>query len=118
MPVLVRTRQPAHLQTENDADMIEADFSEQTLKAEPAFHALAALTLVLIDQQHAFLGPPQRQGSLSKRVLPSRRFAMFLDLLHRRLADINDRLTLEVPSANLARNQRRFGTVRRRRRGR
>jgi hypothetical protein len=59
VPVLVRACQPAHLQAEDDTDMVQADLREQVLKAEAAFRRLAAAPLVFIDDFHPVLRPAQ-----------------------------------------------------------
>ena len=49
MPVLVGPRQAIHLQTEDDADVIETHFRQQPLESEPSLGGGTAHALVLID---------------------------------------------------------------------
>ena len=85
--------------------MVEADFREQVLEAEPSFDMPTAAALVFIDDFHAILGPTQAERALDQRVLPIGRLTMFDDLLRRRLPDVNDRFPLPMPIANLGRIQ-------------
>jgi len=57
MPVLVRTRQPTHLNAQDQADMIQPYLGQQTLEAEPVFHGRRTMPLILVDHQHALLAP-------------------------------------------------------------
>jgi hypothetical protein len=83
MPVLVRARQAAHLQAEDDADMVEADLGQQILKTEPSGDALPAAPLVFVDDFDTVLRPTQYGGALDQGVLPVRRFPMLEHLLGR-----------------------------------
>ena len=101
MPVLVGARQAAHLQAEDDADVVQADLGEQVLEAEPALGRLPAAPLVLVHDFHAALGPAQGGGPMHQAVLPVRRLAVLEHLLGRRLPDVDDRFALQVPGPDL-----------------
>ena len=101
MPVLVGAGQAAHLQAEDNADVVQADLGEQVLEAEPALGRLPAPPLVLVDDLDTVLGPAQRGGPVHQAVLPVRRLAVVEHLLGRRLPDVDDRLPLQVPGPDL-----------------
>lgn len=105
MPVLVGARQATHLQAEDDADVVEADLGEQVLEAGPALGRLPAAPLVLVHDFHTVARPAQRGGAIRQAVLPVRRLAVIEHLLGRRLADVNDGLTLQMPGPDLGRRQ-------------
>ena len=97
MPILVRARQPTHLQAKDDADMVQTDLRQQVLKAQAPHGRLTAPTLIFIDDFDAILGPAQERGTMHQRVLPISRLAVFHDLLRGRLPDIDDGLSFQVP---------------------
>ena len=100
MPILVGTCQAAHLQAEDNADMVQADLGEQVLKAQPPLDRLPAPSLVLVHNFHTVLGPAQRRCPMHQAVLPVCRLAVLKHLLGRRLSDVDDRFTLQVPGAD------------------
>lgn len=57
MPISVRTSQTRYLQTKNQPDMVECDFGDQSLKAEPPGGAAAGFAEIVIDDKNAFGGP-------------------------------------------------------------
>src|ERR1700682_4550484 len=101
MPVLVGAGQAAHLQSEDDADVVQADLGEQVLKAESALDRLAAPSLIFIDDFHTALRPAQGGGAMYEGVLAIRRLAVIEHLLGRGLPDVDDGLTLQVPGSDL-----------------
>ena len=101
VPVLVGARQAAHLQAEDDADVVQADLGEQVLEAEPALGRLPAPPLVFVHDLDAALGPAQGGRPVDQAVLPARRLAVVEHLLGRRLPDVDDRLPLQVPGPDL-----------------
>jgi hypothetical protein len=60
------------------------------MEAAPVCGALAAVPLVLIDEDHALPGPAQGHGVVREGILPFAGFAVFEDLLRCRLTDIDD----------------------------
>src|SRR5665213_2796995 len=101
MPVLGGARQPAHLQAEYDADVVQSDFSQEPLVSRTVVRPRAAPPLVLIDDDHAFGRPTQDLGVIRQSVLPGRRFAILQHLLRRRLSYINNGELVEVRIVNL-----------------
>jgi hypothetical protein len=53
MPVLGRARQPTHLQTENDADVVQRHFGQKPLIPRTVVGPRTALALVLVDDEDA-----------------------------------------------------------------
>lgn len=90
MPVLVGACQAAHLQAEDDADLVEGDGGEQALEAEPAHGGLAALPLILVDNLDLVARPAQGHGLLDEGVLPRGGLLVFEDLLQGGLAHVDD----------------------------
>ena len=50
MPVLARAGQPAHLQAEDEPDMVETDLGKQLLKAQSPLGRGPALALILVSK--------------------------------------------------------------------
>ncbi len=100
MPVLVGTCQAAHLQAEDNADVVQADLGEQVLEAKSPLDRLPAPPLVLVHNFHTVLGPAQRGRAMHQAVLPVCRLAVLKHLLGGRLSDVDDRLALQVPGSD------------------
>ena len=81
--------------------MIQGDFRQKTLEAGTVIGTRAALTLIVIDEQHAFARPAQGLRQVAQGVLPSPRFAVLLDLVRRGLPHVNNRDFVEMLRANL-----------------
>jgi hypothetical protein len=78
--------------------MLQSDFGNQTLEPLAPFCCGARLTSIFIDDQDAGFRPSPGHRPLDQTVVPPGRLLMLQDLLHRRLPDIHDGETLEVPS--------------------
>ena len=59
MPVGVGASQSAHLQTEDQADVIQSHLGEQALKAGSAFDRSTALAEILVDDNDAIASPAE-----------------------------------------------------------
>jgi hypothetical protein len=81
VPILARAGQPAHLQAEDQPDMVEADLGEQALEAEPSFGRGAALALVLVDDEDALGKPAELDRAVDEGVLAVGGFAIGGDLV-------------------------------------
>ena len=103
MPVLVRPGQPARLDAQDDADVVQRDLGEEALEAEPPLGGLGAESLILVDDDDAILRPSQGRGPAAEVVLQRGRLAMLEDLLRAGLAHVDDRRPIEVPRPDLAR---------------
>jgi hypothetical protein len=88
IPIRVVARQATRLVRENDPDTPERDGGHQFLKAG-ALTILARLAQIRINAPDPFGGPAQGQGALHERVLMLPSLVMLVDLLQRRLADID-----------------------------
>ena len=69
MPVLVGARQPAHLQAEDQPDVVEGDLGQQALEAGPPLDRLATLAEVVVDGEDPVARPAQRHGPVGQGVL-------------------------------------------------
>jgi hypothetical protein len=83
--------------------VIEGDFGQQALEAEPAFDGLPALAQVLVDDLDSLTRPAQIDGPSDQGVLPRRGLLVYNDLLGGRLADVDDGGSVEVPGLDLGR---------------
>ncbi len=61
MPVLAGAGQAAHLQAEDEADVIQSDLGQKSLEAEAALGGLAAEAEVVVDDGNV-LGWPAQSG--------------------------------------------------------
>src|SRR5262249_6910837 len=77
VPVLARPCKTAHLDSQNEAHVIEAYLGEEPLETEPAFDRLATPTLVLIDDEHPVCRPAQGHRATPQVVLERGRLTMF-----------------------------------------
>ena len=67
--------------------MIHGDFGQQALKSGPALGRLAAVPLVVVDDQDPVPGPSQGYGVVDQGVLPFSRFPVLEDLLRGRIGE-------------------------------
>jgi len=105
VPVLARAGQAAHLQAEDQPHPIQGDLGQQALEAGSAFDGLATLAEVGVDGGDAVAGPPQGHRAIRQGVLAGGRFLVVEHLLRRRLADVHDRLAVEVPRLHFGRGR-------------
>ena len=103
VPVLARAGQPAHLQAEDQPDVVEGDLGQQPLEPGPALDRLAALAQVVVDDGDAVAGPAEGDGAVGQGVLAGGRLLVVDDLLGRGLADVDDGRAVEVPGPELGR---------------
>src|SRR6516162_10575555 len=97
MPVSIAAGQPAHLDPQNQTDVLHANFSDKAVKSASVFSRLTADPLVVVDDQDPGPWPSQRNGVVDQCVLTLARFTMIENLLRSRLADIDDRQKTELP---------------------
>src|SRR5262249_40803903 len=95
-------RPAAHLDTENDADVIQTDRGQEALEAAAAFGRRAAVSLVLIDDLDLVGAPSQFGGTTDKCVLQVLGLPSVDHLVRRGLADVDDGRALLVPGPPLA----------------
>ena len=101
MPVLARAGQPAHLQAEDQPDVVEADLGEQSLKAQSSFGRGPALALIVVDDENAVRRPTELDGPIDEPVLAVGGFLVLGDLLGGGLADVDDGQPVEMPGLDL-----------------
>ena len=103
MPVLARAGEPAHLEAEDQPDVIEADLGEQPLEAEPSLGRGPTFPLIVVDDEDAVRRPAEFHGPLDEGVLAVGGLAVLGDLLGGGLADVDDGQAVQVPGLDLGR---------------
>ena len=81
--------------------MAHGNFREQAVEAAPVLGALAAMALVLVDDDDALARPAEGDGMIDEGILPLARFAVFEYLLWGRLAHVDDGQEFSVPVLDL-----------------
>src|SRR5207247_4530340 len=98
------------LQTENDADVVEPDFRQQSLKSQAPFGGGAAPTLIFVDDFNSRGGPAEIVGAMHERVLAVRGLPMLDYLVRRGLSNVHDRELLQMMGLDFRGAQRRLIT--------
>jgi hypothetical protein len=101
MPVPVRSGQARHLHPENQPNITEADFRHQALKTKPSLDAGTGTAKVVIDHDYGLPRPAETEGAIDQSVLQPCRFLVTLDLLNRRLADVDHRQAFTMAPKDL-----------------
>ena len=83
--------------------MTQGDFGQQSLETIALFDTATALALIVIDHEHAVLGPTQNYCVVRQSILPRSRFLMVEHLLWVGLTHVNDRQAIQVVILNLGR---------------
>ena len=105
VPILVVAGEAAHLDAEDQADMVHGHLGQQPLESAPPVGRPAAQPLILVDDQDAIPGPAQGGRVVGEGILPLPRFAMVEHLLGVGLADVDDGEAVEVEVEDLGRSQ-------------
>ena len=105
MPIPAGARQPRHLDPEHEADLAEADFGDQPLKAQASLDAGAGAPEIVVDDDDLLPQPAVLRRPIRERVLQPGRLLMALNLLNRGLADVDDRQTVLMAPENLVADQ-------------
>ena len=116
VPILVVAGDPAHLDPEDQADMLHGNLGQEALESASLVGRPATLSLVVVDDQDAIPGPSQGDRMVGEGVLPLPRFAMVEHLLGVGLAHVNDGDAIEVKVEDLRRSQDARAAGKRRRR--
>ena len=66
MPVAIGAGQSAHLQAEDQPDVVEGDLGQQPLETGPALDRLAALAQVVVDGGDAIGRPAEGDGAVGR----------------------------------------------------
>lgn len=104
LPVLRRPGEARNLDGEDRPRHAVRDRFCESGKSAAALRRRPAAPEVLVDDFDNIVGPAQRAGALSQCVLPGRGLGVFEHLRHRRLPDVDEGSTLEVPCTDLARH--------------
>src|SRR5262249_6429921 len=70
VPILIVASDPAHLDPEDQADMLYGNFGQEALESAPLVGRPPALPLIVVDDQDAIPWPPQGDGMVGEGVLP------------------------------------------------
>ncbi len=105
MPIAVGAGQAAHLQAEDQADVVEGDLGQESLEAGPPLDRLAAPAQVLVDGRDPVACPAEGDGAVGQGILPGGGLLMVADLLRRGLADVDEGRAIEVPGPELGRTE-------------
>ena len=103
MPIGVVPREPRHLEPHHDPGASESDVRHQLPKSVAPSRGCTRLSLVGVDHDDPLLGPAKRRRAPPKRVLPFRALDVLEHLLHRRLTNVQVRVTLKVMRLDFAR---------------
>ena len=76
--------------------MVQADFRHHALKAQAGHHALAALALILVNDDDAVSRPPQGDCAVPQGLWPGRGLHVLDDVLGMGLAHRHDRQALQM----------------------
>ena len=101
VPILVVAGDPAHLDPEDQADMLHSNFGQEALKSAPLVGRPATLALIVVDDHDAIPGPPQGDRVLGEGVLPLPRLTIVENLLGVGLSHVNDSKSVEVEVEDL-----------------
>ena len=105
VPIPVVAGDAAHLDPEDQADMLHGNLGQEALKSAPLVGRPAALPLIVVDDHDAIPGPSQGDRVVGEGVLPFPRFPMVEDLLGIGLAHVNDSEAVEVEIQDLRGSQ-------------
>src|SRR5205823_14010692 len=103
VPVAVVARQPRGLEHQHEADLAHAHLGRQALEAGAMRRGPPRAALVLVDDLDGSSGPAEREGALAQLILPLGALLVMLDLVRRRLADVDAGQALAVRALNLGR---------------
>ena len=103
VPVLARPSESAHLQAEDQPDVIETNLSKKPLKAESPFGRGPTLPLIVVDDEDPIGRPAELGGPVGEGVLTVSRFPVLGHLMGGGLADVDDGQAVEVPGLDLGR---------------
>src|SRR5208283_5603826 len=95
-PVRVVASQATSVLANKNANMIKSEFREDVLDASATLDRLTSASLVRVDDLDAVAGPAERDGHVGQRILARGRLLVLSHLLGTRLADIDDRFSIEM----------------------
>ena len=101
MPVPAGARQPRHLRPQHQPNMAQTHLRHQALEAETALDRRPGSPEVVIDGENGLAWPAELEGPIRQRILQARRLPVAQGLLHRRLANIDDRQPVAMAPCDL-----------------
>ena len=105
MPIFVVAGDAAHLDAEDQADMLHGNLGQDALESAPLIGGAAAEPLIVVDDQDAIPGPSPGGREVGEGILPFPRFAMVEDLLGIGLTHVDDGEAIEMPIVDLEGSQ-------------
>jgi hypothetical protein len=69
MPVATGSGEPAHLQAQDQPDVVHADLGQQAPEAQPGVGGAAALPEVLVDDEDVLRRPAEGPGVVGQGIL-------------------------------------------------
>src|SRR5277367_768720 len=94
MPVPARSRQPRHLDPQNQPHMAESHFRRQPVETEPPLDGAAGAAEIVVDGHDRLARPAEMERPIDERILKLGRFVIALNLLRRRLTNVDYRQLL------------------------
>jgi hypothetical protein len=85
--------------------MAKADLGDKALEPRPPLCRSAGATEIIVNDRDPGPGPAKTAGMIDKPVLDAGRLPVLLQLLQRRLPDVDDRLPVKVAREDLARER-------------
>lgn len=82
MPVAIVARQARRIETDHQASVAKADFSDQFLEAVALDAAGAGFSQIFVDDLNALARPSEPNGSFDEAVLQLRALLMLTHLIH------------------------------------
>jgi len=101
MPIAGVASEPGDLEPEDQSDMPQSDFGNQTLEAQPVNGRSAGMAEILINDDNAFIRPAKSPRSLTQGILTGGTFCILEHLLQSTLTHIQTRVTAEVMSGDV-----------------
>ena len=105
VPIPVVAGDTAHLDAEDQADVLHGHLGQEALKSAPTVGPTTAQALIVVDDQDAIPRPAQGDRMVGEGILPLPRLAMIEDLLWLGLADVDDGEAIEMKIEDLGRSQ-------------
>jgi len=105
IPVGVVAREARDFPAEDKADVAQRDLGRECLEVVAPVRRRRRLAEIGVERLNPALMPAQRHGALDQRALIRLAFHVDPDLFRAGLADIDDRLPLQVNRSNLRRGE-------------
>jgi hypothetical protein len=103
MPVTTGTSQTRDIDAEHQTDMAEPNISNETLEAGSMQRRRCRAAEIVINDDPQLMSPSELAGTIRQRVLQPGGLLVLQHLAHRRLSDIDNRLSLTVSGLDFVR---------------